>query len=312
MANKKQPEPHPYPIDRPRPQTEMTKFEVWGSQGTPASQLAEFYAPSVYRLNWTFFANKPNHRDLALETTHDFLHHFFLEVTPPAEDSDRQSPTAPPPEETALPSEPLSPRYRVFFAVERSKRGRFLAYLHKSLTHFRVSNHRRDSAAFRGGDRIHMPLIGDLDKHAGSGTSADSDPYEAFVRDVECRLCDLGIQQLKAELSEPKRPLDCELWNCLVRGTIPKFARLARKLNQREAFVEFKWNALLIDHALLPHLRSGQAPYAQIEQELGSKLRLDRELIKDNLYAHFKRLIARLRRIIDELSRTYDWTKKPW
>lgn len=209
--------------------------------------LCNRYAPVVFTAYLGFFLGRPNGRPDALDLTHAFLIHFFLE-----------------PREGGL------YRFANYIDLAEAERGRFLAYTLKAADNYRLDAHRRATNPGHGGGRKPVEVDADPDRFADFIASQDLDPAAAVELAYTLSLLWQAAVRVSEQLAaKPAKDPEASFHDALAAGKEPNVSRLATAGNVTEKHIRKGWEAFRADRALVPYLLNPPPPYSDLATHFG-------------------------------------------
>lgn len=212
------------------------------------NELCNRYAPVVCTFYRGFLGHRPNARADALELTHGFLIHYFLEQL-----GDGRF------------------RFAHYLDAPPEERGRFLAYTLRAATNYRTDRHRHDTSEGRGDGWERVEVDADPDRFAAFIASRGLPPDEQVELAYTLSLLWQAAVRVRQKIdARPVEPLARALHDALAADGEPKFASLAAAQGVTVGFVRARWEAFRADRVLAPFLLNPPPPYARLAAELGT------------------------------------------
>jgi hypothetical protein len=212
------------------------------------SELCNRYAPVVFTFYQNFLAGRPNARSDALELTHGFLIHFFLEQL-----ADGQF------------------RFANYLSIPVGERGRFLAYALRAAANFRLDRHEHETNQEHGGGWTRVEVDADPDRFAAFIAARQLPPDEQVELAYTLSLLWQAAVRVRHRIdARPAEPLDQAFHDALAAGAEPRLAAIAAAHKVTAGFVRARWEAFRADRALAPFLLNPPPPYAGLAAALGT------------------------------------------
>jgi hypothetical protein len=209
--------------------------------------LCNRYAPVVFTSYRGFLGARANAHADALELTHGFLLHFFLD-------------------------QPEGGRFRFAGYLDGpvGERGRFLAYVLAAATNFRLDGYRRETNQEHGGGWSRVDVDADPDRFAAFIASRQLPPDEQVELAYTLSLLWQAAVRVRGRLARPVTPLEQAFHDALEGGREPRFDSLAAAHKLTAGFVRNRWEAFRADRALAPYLLNPPPPYVDLAAALGT------------------------------------------
>jgi len=242
---------------------------------SPAARqdLCDRYAPVVFTGYHAFFRGRPNARADALDLTHEFVAHYFLEPTAPG-----------------------VYRFAVYLTQPPDDRGRFLAYTRLAAENFRIDQHRRDTNQERGGGWRRVEVDADPDRFADFLVSKRLGPDEEVERAYTLSLLSQAARRVVARLTaRPDDGVELGFYDALAADRLPDFRALAARWEKSDDAVRKGWGGFRADRALAPYLLTPPPPFADLARALGapeSALRTRFTRLRTPLRVELQRIMA--------------------
>jgi hypothetical protein len=236
-------------------------------------ELCNRDAPVVFTYYQGFLGTRPNARSDALELTHGFLIHFFLEQR-----EDGQF------------------RFGNYLAGPAAERGRFLAYVLRAAAHFRIDDHQRQTNQEHGGGWTRVEVDADPDRFAAFIAARQLPPDEQVELAYTLSLLWQAAVRVRQRIdARPAEPLEQSFHDALAAGAEPRFAALASAHKVTAGFIRARWEAFRADRALAPFLLNPPPPYTELAAALGTSvaaLSVRFTRLRTPLRLEFQRILA--------------------